>query len=447
MRRPRSSRSVAAQVCRAASRSSAPSSCATSGQRPVDAGPEAVGQQVVRLPGGRRRRRCCPGRRCPGAARTWAGRAPAITAAATHAEQLGVPLDEGGPAGGEARWAARAAGPCSASCRRSRRLSARMPDEREQCGQQGHGGGDGQDHGQRGGDGDAVEEAEPQDQHAEQGDTDGGPGEDDGTPGGGDGVLRGLGDRQTALQAAPVPGDDEQGVVDADAEPDQHAEHRGEVGDGHQRARAARCPAYAVPTQTRAVAMGSRLAASEPKARKRTTAATTTPMISARWAADDFGEGDDAAAQLHLEPVGRRRPSRCRRRSGPAHRDVVGLLVEGDRGVGGVSVRADLPDARGPVGAGDVVRPRAAPRSRAVSASSSATTSVARTVDAGGVPDDGVGVAAEAVEAVLEQLGGAARLGAGHLVVVGVRGTRDARRGGRAAEGEEPDAGRRGDGA
>ncbi len=39
-------------------------------------------------------------------------------------------------------------------------------------------------------------------------------------------------------------------------------------------------PAYAVPTLTRAVAMGSRLAASEPNATKRTTAATTTPTIS-----------------------------------------------------------------------------------------------------------------------------------------------------------------------
>lgn len=43
-------------------------------------------------------------------------------------------------------------------------------------------------------------------------------------------------------------------------------------------------PAYAVPTETSAVAMGSMLAASEPKARKRTTAATTTPMASLRWA-------------------------------------------------------------------------------------------------------------------------------------------------------------------
>ncbi len=36
-----------------------------------------------------------------------------------------------------------------------------------------------------------------------------------------------------------------------------------------------------MPTLTRAVAMGSREAAREPKARKRTTAATATPMSSA----------------------------------------------------------------------------------------------------------------------------------------------------------------------
>lgn len=40
-------------------------------------------------------------------------------------------------------------------------------------------------------------------------------------------------------------------------------------------------PKYAVPTPTRAVAMGSMEAASEPNARKRTTAATATPTISA----------------------------------------------------------------------------------------------------------------------------------------------------------------------
>lgn len=43
-------------------------------------------------------------------------------------------------------------------------------------------------------------------------------------------------------------------------------------------------PAYAVPTETIAVTIGRMLAASEPKARKRTTAATTTPTISLRCA-------------------------------------------------------------------------------------------------------------------------------------------------------------------
>ena len=46
-------------------------------------------------------------------------------------------------------------------------------------------------------------------------------------------------------------------------------------------------PAYAVPTLTRAVAMGSSEAASEPKARKRTTAATITPTTSAMCPPDD----------------------------------------------------------------------------------------------------------------------------------------------------------------
>ncbi len=40
-------------------------------------------------------------------------------------------------------------------------------------------------------------------------------------------------------------------------------------------------PEYAVPTPTRAVAMGSSAAAGEPKAIRRTTAATSTPTISA----------------------------------------------------------------------------------------------------------------------------------------------------------------------
>ncbi len=124
-------------------------------------------------------------------------------------------------------------GPCSASRRRSLRLRARVPISDSRAGEQGDGGGDGEHHGERGGHGDAVEEVQPEDQHAQQGDAHGRTREHDRPAGGGDGVGGGLGDAQAALQPAPVPGDDEQRVVDAHAQPDQQAEHRREVRDGH----------------------------------------------------------------------------------------------------------------------------------------------------------------------------------------------------------------------
>lgn len=43
-------------------------------------------------------------------------------------------------------------------------------------------------------------------------------------------------------------------------------------------------PAEAVPTAASAVTIGRKVAASEPKARKSTTAAAPSPMISASWA-------------------------------------------------------------------------------------------------------------------------------------------------------------------
>jgi hypothetical protein len=54
------------------------------------------------------------------------------------------------------------------------------------------------------------------------------------------------------------------------------------------------------------------------------------------------------------------------------------------------------------------------------------------------VPDDGVAVPAEPREALVQQLGGAARLGAGDLVVVRVRGAGDGGAGGDPGEREEP---------
>ena len=55
--------------------------------------------------------------------------------------------------------------------------------------------------GERGGDGDAVEEAQPQDQHAEQRHAHRAAGEDHRPAGGGDGLLGGPGDGQAAFEA------------------------------------------------------------------------------------------------------------------------------------------------------------------------------------------------------------------------------------------------------
>ena len=80
------------------------------------------------------------------------------------------------------------------------------------------------DHG--GGDRDAVEEADAEREHAEQRDADGDPGEHHGAAGGVDRVDDRLLDRLALLQPLAVAGDDEQRVVDADAETDQQRELR-----------------------------------------------------------------------------------------------------------------------------------------------------------------------------------------------------------------------------
>jgi hypothetical protein len=81
--------------------------------------------------------------------------------------------------------------------------------------------------------GEAVDERQPHDEHAEQRDDDREPGEDDGPTGGVDGGARRLLGVEPRLQTLAVAGDDEQRVVDADADADHGAERDGEVGDRH----------------------------------------------------------------------------------------------------------------------------------------------------------------------------------------------------------------------
>ena len=70
-------------------------------------------------------------------------------------------------------------------------------------------------------------------QHAEQRDDDGDPGEQDRPSRGVEGDGDRLAHRVTGVQLLAVAGDDQERVVDADAEPDHDAEEGGEVGDRH----------------------------------------------------------------------------------------------------------------------------------------------------------------------------------------------------------------------
>ncbi|MGY4275848.1 hypothetical protein ACVILE_002028 [Streptomyces sp. M18.1] len=310
-------------------------------------------------------------------------------------------------------------------------------DVRQQRRQQCDGGRDGEDHGQRGGDGHAVEEAEPEDQHAQQGDAHGRTREDDGSPGGGDGVLGGLRDGEPPLQAAPVPGDDEQRVVDADAEADEGAQHGREVGDGHGVAEQGDAGVGGADGDQRG-GDGQQGGGEGAEGEEEDDGGDGHADGFGEVALRRLGQRDGAASQLHLEPVGPGRPRGVD--DGPRLRrvDVLGGVLEGHRGVRGAAVLADPRRVRVVVGVGH--RGHAGEVRDAVQGAGHGL------FDAGGahgvgrrVPDDRVAVAVEAGEAGGEQPGGTVGVGAGHAVVVGVRRARDAGGRGDPAEGEEPE--------
>ena len=70
---------------------------------------------------------------------------------------------------------------------------------------------------------------EPGEEQAEDGDDDGGAGEQHGLAGGGVGGAGGVLDAHAVVEVLAVPGDDEQRVVDADAEADHDAEDQREL--------------------------------------------------------------------------------------------------------------------------------------------------------------------------------------------------------------------------
>ena len=106
--------------------------------------------------------------------------------------------------------------------------------EAEQAGQQRDGGGHGDGDDQRDRDAHRADGREPGEEQAEDGDDDGGAGEQHGLAGGGDGGAGRVLDAHALVQVLAVPGDDEQRVVDADAEADHHAQDQRELGDVHE---------------------------------------------------------------------------------------------------------------------------------------------------------------------------------------------------------------------
>ena len=137
----------------------------------------------------------------------------------------GPALDERDPAAPEAvaGWRRRRE-------RRGRLRADALADEREERREECERGGEDEQHGERRGDRDAVEEADAEREHAEQRDDDGGAGEEDCAPGGVHRQLDARLDVAAVLAVGvAVAGDDEEGVVDADAEADHQRQLGGEV--------------------------------------------------------------------------------------------------------------------------------------------------------------------------------------------------------------------------
>lgn len=110
-----------------------------------------------------------------------------------------------------------------------------------------------------------------------------------------------------------------------------------------------------------------------------------------------LGEGDGGAAQFDLQPVRLGSLRGVHEGLGLGDRDLVGWAVEGDRGVGGAAVLADLAGGLGAVRAGD--------RADAGQGVDRVEGAGHRLFDvggpdrgAGGVPDDGVGVTPRSVK-------------------------------------------------
>ena len=112
--------------------------------------------------------------------------------------------------------------------------------------------------------------------------------------------------RSRRLQAAAVPGDDEQGIVDAHAEPDQRAEDRRDAVHDIQAWVSGAIAISPLPTPAMAATTSAAaIANSEPNAMNNMTAAATTPIADATRQRATARCRDGVPADLDREPGSR----------------------------------------------------------------------------------------------------------------------------------------------
>ena len=198
-------------------------------ERSVEPGPESLGQGGVGLVGGRARR---VGAGVGGAQPQAEDRQGDHDhrGEGAHGNERLAGFDDPGPAEPEA-GAFRARRAAGGQGRPFPPGQDPGPEEPEHGRQEGEGGGHGQGHRDGRAERQAVEEADPEGELAEQGDADGEAGEQHRAARGPHRLGGGVGVGQPGLDRAAVPADDEQPVVDPDAEADQDGQLAGHAGD------------------------------------------------------------------------------------------------------------------------------------------------------------------------------------------------------------------------
>ena len=301
-------------------------------------GAEAVGEQVVGLTGGQ------GGRVVAGVGEAEADAQERSRQGQQHGQRAdgcppGAALDEPAPAV-PARRVVRTDAPAHERHVQTLDVAAgEAEDGREQRHRRRHHDQDGEHHGE----GEPVHGRLTHQQDAEHGDDHGHAGEEHGAAGGRDRGLRRPAGILAVGQAAAEPGDDQQRVVDADADADHGRGVRRplrDVDDAPQHLAERHRDAEAEQRRDERQAHGDHRAEGDQQDDGRRDQADA---LGARG--NGLGLGRDRAADLDLQRVVTGREDGRDQRRGLVGSELVGRLVEGDVGVGRRAVRRDLAGA------------------------------------------------------------------------------------------------------